>query len=159
MSDQAELIAKLSEAKAGSDELSARVMLAAAAPAGSYVEKSPYNGVRCIYSGTDNRGDPRLWDRRGLPHRPEGWPVTTSVDAALALIEKRLPGWSPSIVKALHEPVWTGEVVSPDLDDDDISEVGACSLAATPAVALCIALLKSLQAQQTAALKPEGGET
>jgi hypothetical protein len=101
-----------------------------------------------------------LWDRRGLPHRPEGWPVTTSVDAALALIEKRLPGWSPSIVKVLHEPVWMGEVVSPDLDEDDISEVGADGSAATPALALCIAILNALQDQQIdAALKPEGGET
>lgn len=143
MSDQADLIAKLSEATVGSRELDREL-----------AERF----------GWKFHGNLRFWMKpdwwtpleaiEGLPH------FTTSVDATLALIEKRLPGWSPSIVKVLHEPVWMGEVVSPDLDEDDISEVGADGSAATPALALCIAILNALQDQQIdAALKPEGGET
>ncbi len=139
--DFSDLIAKLSEATVGSRELDREL-----------AERF----------GWKFHGNLRFWMKpdwwtpleaiEGLPH------FTTSVDATLALIEKRLPGWSPSIVKVLHEPVWMGEVVSPDLDEDDISEVGADGSAATPALALCIAILNALQDQQIdAALKPEGG--
>ena len=147
MTDHADLIAKLSEAKVGSDELSALVFCAL---------NDGYRPGEGIQLGAVIK--PGRGASGGSMRTPE--PVTTSVDAALALIEKRLPGWSPSIVKVLHEPVWMGEVVSPDLDEDDISEVGADGSAATPALALCIAILNALQDQQIdAALKPEGGET
>lgn len=140
--DFSDLIAKLSEATAGSRELD----LAMAEALGEW------------FSYRDT-----LPPEDGLPRHPMDIrcaAITTSVDFILALIEKRLPGWSPSIVKVLHEPVWMGEVVSPDLDEDDISEVGADGSAATPALALCVAFLNALQDQQTdAALKPEGGET
>lgn len=89
-----ELAALLSRLEGGeaSDDLDALILCAFAAPAGSYVEQSPINGAWCIYDGTTDRsGLPRLWDKRGW-HRVGGWPLTQSLDAALALAERVLPG-------------------------------------------------------------------
>lgn len=74
--------------------------------------------------------------------------VTSSVDSALALIEEVLPGWSVNL-----EIDFTREVIDPETDLDPC----ACSLfnhdgdhmkhvmewAKSPALALCLALLKA----------------
>lgn len=80
-SDLKTLIERLEKAEAGSEELSALVMQSLVVPGGS-VRQSPFNGAWCVYEGL------RLWEQRGGWHRPEGWKVTTSLDAALALAER-----------------------------------------------------------------------
>lgn len=84
-------IPDLSTAEAGSDELSARIMCALAVPEGCYVEQSRLNGAWCIYEKADRSGRQRLWERRDW-YRVGGWPVSTSIDAAVALVERVLPG-------------------------------------------------------------------
>lgn len=136
-----DLIERLKAATVGGDELSARVMCALLAPSGAYVERSPYNGAWCIYHGVDGRSNqPRLWDKgSGKQHRPDGWPVTTSVDAALAMVERVLPGW---IWSAGNQEGGAWAVVhrreSPVRSASDAD-------APTPALALCIATLEALR--------------
>ena len=102
-------------------------------------------------------------------------PVTTSVDAALALIEKRLPDrlvenfgemrdsgpltghWLAQLGPRGPRRRLVGPITGANLQATLDAEV-LCS-AETGPLALCIALLKALQAQTDAALKPEGGET
>lgn len=75
-----------------------------------------------------------------------GWytvpPVTTSIDAALALIERKLPGWYWGL----------GAHSATLLDDADEGGIRIDVSAKTPALALCIALLQALTPQV------EGGE-
>jgi len=83
--DLAELLERVKAATNASQELDACIMAALAAPQGSYVEKSRFNGVWCVYEAGG-----RLWEKRGW-WREGGWPVTASLDAALALVERVLP--------------------------------------------------------------------
>lgn len=84
---------------------------------------------------------PDLWRGSGAGIRVETWLAphfTASVDAILALIERKLPGWSCSAVKLTPDPsegyVWPRH-------DSLRQHQGR---AATPALALCAALLKAL---------------
>lgn len=76
--------------------------------------------------------DVAIWDALG------GWSVnnppsyTTSLDAALALAERVLPGWFLSLdTSGVHARLWIGERPS------------FAGLAATAPLALCIAILKA----------------
>lgn len=119
-------------AKGPSEELDAHILCALAAPEGSVVEQSRFNGAWCIYTA---RG--RLWEKRGW-HRPEGWALTASLDAAVALVERVKPGWAVQMTRQgdgegaarLWPQNYTGEQY--------------CATCATPALALIAALLRSL---------------
>ena len=154
--DFSDLIAKLSEAKAGSRELDREM-----------AERF----------GWKFHGNLRFWMKpdwwtpleavEGVPH------FTTSVDAALALIEKRLPDrlvenfgemrdsgpltghWLAQLGPRGPRRRLVGPITGANLQATLDAEV-LCS-AETGPLALCIALLKALQAQTDAALKPEGG--
>ena len=80
------LIEKLEGAGKGGGELSAHVIKALLAPADAWVEQSRFNGAWCVY---ERREKPRLW---GEYNPLKSAPVTTSIDAALALAERVLPG-------------------------------------------------------------------
>jgi hypothetical protein len=138
---QAAVLAKLEAAEAGNDELSARVMQSLVVPNGS-VRQSPFNGAWCVYDGL------RLWERRGGWHRPDGWPVTTSLDAALALAERVLADdWAIYVEKRPHwsgGPTWSAHVTDGCVVREDW-------LAPTPALALCIAILRATTAAETGA--------
>lgn len=139
-----ELAALLPRLEGGeaSDDLDALILCAFAAPAGSYVEQSPINGAWCIYDGTTDRsGLPRLWDKRGW-YRVGGWPLTQSLDAALALAERVLPGWAWMVRgshydgdEASRARVWQPYADPPAGDFDALSP--------TPALALCAAIVKA----------------
>ena len=87
-------------------ELDALVMCELSAPLGSFVRQSPFNGKWCIYekAGPEPRGD-RLWERRGRWSRPEGWAVTTSLDAALALADQIADRTGMHAVDVLHQAI------------------------------------------------------
>ena len=76
-------------------------------------------------------------------------PVTTSLDAALALAERVLPGWLWQVttittaIGGIRKPF--AVVMNPDDDNDDIRTFGE---ATTPALALCIAILKARATQE-----------
>jgi hypothetical protein len=81
---------KIESAGKGSDELSAHVLCDLLAPKGSKVERSPYNGAWCIYEPrTYGRTPTALWEKGPRGRDAE---VTTSLDAALALVKRVLPG-------------------------------------------------------------------
>jgi hypothetical protein len=139
------LIARLEGAEGGSDELSALVMCETLAPAGAYAEKSPFNGAWCIYAGLDRRGQPRLWERRGRLHRPDGWPVTTSLDAALALVAEKLPGHCALLAITPERTVC-------NLHTKPIGQIGNWhphAEATTAPLAICAALLKALHPKES----------
>lgn len=72
-----------------SEEVDALILCALAAPAGSFVERSRINGAWCIHTeDKDRSGAHRLWERTGKWYRREGWPLTSSLDATVALVER-----------------------------------------------------------------------
>lgn len=83
--------------------------------------------------------------------------ITTSLDAALALVERVLPGWLWEVttittgVGGIRYP--TALVMSPDHAPGE--EIQTFGEARTPALALLAALLKALIAEQAAGQTPE----
>lgn len=78
---------------------------------------------------------------------------TASVDAAIVLVERVLPGWRIENLSEWESPVlrsrgkWMCDLVTPG---DFFSRKNVkCSHAPSPAIALCIALLKAKQTQGT----------
>lgn len=71
------------------------------------------------------------------------WNYTASIDAALALVEEVLPGWSWVLNKQAEFSLWTEEFVGTlprrQIDSDHKS----------PAIAILIALLNEIQGEQT----------
>lgn len=130
------LIARVEAATRADLELDALILCEVAAPKGSFVERSKINGAWCIYEEPS-----RLWEmssRNGW-HRSEGWGLTSSLDAALSLLERVLPG--------SHWRLWrseTAKAYAADVGDND-----TC-YAPTPALALVLATLKALHSAQLA---------
>jgi hypothetical protein len=134
MSDFSDLIARLQSATEGSRELDA--LIAAA--------------TGWVLSGrSDHVDDDKVHDiwRCGEVERYAPPEVTRSVDAALALIERKLPG-NFVLVKSIEsnpgEIIWNGKIESVNY------ELRAWANASTPALALCLALLRALPDQQGA---------
>lgn len=121
------LVEKLEAAEVGSQMLSAFVMQSVRAPEGR-VEQSPFNGRWCVYN---ERG--RLledsshngWWREG------GWEVTTSIDAALALVPERV-FWS---LKGPHFGIFKAAIYSRQTPFRGVGR--------TAPLAVCIAALKA----------------
>lgn len=125
MTERAKLIERLEKAEAGSRELDALVAVAS----GLATEINPKNPERVRYIG--EHSDFYL----------AATPVTRSLDAAVALVERLKPGqeWSiGSNQPDIGEP-WARIRTAPlrSLEES----------AATPALALCLALLKALEAR------------
>lgn len=105
----------------------------------------------------DQGGSPHLRENRAPDPGPwptfSAQPYTASVDAALALLERVLPGWAGMVSFGPSEmqraDVWgpvkeIGEAedgTPVEMRDDGDGE------APTPAIALCIAVLRALEAQ------------
>jgi hypothetical protein len=135
-----DLITRLSEAKEGSRELDAamgatlRIFASSEPPswvanwAGRFVAHPTRPGFVAL-EHTDGE--------LGMNWRAE--PVTTSVDAILALIEKRKPSWVGPI--NLHM-AGSGQAT---LEPRDPCGLAIQAFGWTPALALCIALLTALQ--------------
>lgn len=130
------LIERLEKASEGSRELDAAIWEAATGEVWSF----PF--------GEPDRAGP--W----VPAHPvfpdiAAWVVvpsiTTSVDDALALVERALPGWLWDVTTITtsfggqRRPSAT--VMRPDHPEGD--EIDTCGGAATPALALCAAILKA----------------
>jgi hypothetical protein len=82
------------------------ILCALAAPAGSYVERSKFNGEWCIYlNELDRSGMPKLWQDRNWEYGGDRFRYTASIDAALALVERVRPDWGFQLVSAgsFHE--------------------------------------------------------
>lgn len=111
-------------------------------------------------TGPDREVDALIFDhfsppRTDGPHPPEGFggppsdfgrwdpEFTASLDAVLALVERVRPGWYPEVCKNYQGdpprvPAWSSDLCAPDRQETFEAS------AATPALALLCALLKSL---------------
>jgi len=65
---------------------------------------------------------------------------TASLDAAIALVERCLPGWDWKV------QTWDDQFAA-DLEPHETSETGFLATGTTPAIALLIALLRALEAR------------
>lgn len=131
------LIEKLEGAEKPSQELSARVIHAVRVPDGS-VEQSKINGRWCVY---DKNGRLLEGSSRNGWWREGGWEVTESLDAALALAER--VGVRPYQADASIKGKWSWMVVDEARLGDLEANPYARATAATPALALCAALLRA----------------
>ena len=75
------------------------------------------------------------------PHRPGVPPVTTSLDDALALAERVLPGRAVGVSQQIHHGHWYAWLTNIGADGDPWNEAGAS--AAAPALALVAAILRA----------------
>lgn len=136
MTDLSALIARLEAAEVGSRELDAAV----------YDQLFP----RLTRDGKAVAGFPGRWPfHPGSAHDEEVLPVTTSLDAALALAERVLPGWLWDVttittaVGGLRKPL--ASVVRPDQPEGE--EIKTWGYGSTPALALVIAILRAKQGE------------
>jgi hypothetical protein len=88
------LLERVTIAKQSNLELDALILCALLAPETAYVEQSRLNGAWCIYvpNSYQPTASPRLW-QNPMPWRWDHATITGSVDAALALVARVLPGW------------------------------------------------------------------
>lgn len=76
-------------------------------------------------------------------------PVTTSLDAALELLERKLPGWRGYGGQCMSEGTGCFYYLrSPAFDSIRVGDPDTAPIATTP-LAICIALLKALEADQS----------
>lgn len=71
-----------------------RLMAALVGPEGAYAAVSKFNGAWVVYAGDDHRGFPKNWPAPAGFRQDHEKAFTGSIDAALALVDRVLPGWS-----------------------------------------------------------------
>lgn len=138
MADMQELIARLEAAEAGSRELDCEI----AVPVGGFYICTPrYEGAPVAYGYVDEDGAHVEPGHGGAQMVP--W-YTTSLDAALALADRVLPGHRVAIVSG-HAPA---AVIAHHKGEhwhlgDELDDSWSCK-GSTTALALCIAVLKAV---------------
>lgn len=154
MTDYADLIAKLAEAKEGTRGLDAEVSAALRLFLNSNPPAWVTNWAGPFVAHPDHPGFVALGHSNGeLGMNWRAIPVTTSVDAILALIEKR--GWRLYTVDASIPDRFSVFLKGPDRlwpateDSDECMAPGwETGTAKTLPTALCVAMLKVSQAQE-----------
>ncbi|HEY9219572.1 MAG TPA: hypothetical protein VIO94_16105 [Phenylobacterium sp.] len=131
--NKGELISSLEKATEGSRELDAEIaVLLSGDPEAWVVNPAPHS----IFSPVPG------WWRTGDDVSHEAPAYTTSIDAIVALIERKLPGWGFDVT---YRAAWgnsTACVIGPERSSPPHSAAGK-----THALALATALLRALQHQ------------
>lgn len=140
-----DLLARVKASERPSEELDALILCALAAPPGAFVAQSKINGAWCTYTASN-----RLWEKSSRPggwYRRDGWALTASLDAALALVERVLPGWLVSVndLPPLNPAGSAVACLRADAKADDVLGYGN-----TRPLALLTAMLKALIATGSA---------
>jgi hypothetical protein len=145
------LIERCEKAEGGSRELDFDIDATLAPPD----HATHWQGMRVrVFGGIPNAE----YDAEHPHHRPKGSKdenpsprYTSSVDAAIALVEKMLPEFCPGVVQNVHHKHWVGSLQALRPAPRPIQQ-GATDLiesltaiASTPALALCLALLSALK--------------
>jgi len=145
MSKLLDLKQQIETADKGAQELDERIHAAL---------RSDDNWWQCIVKGralvAEGKDEAVIEDERGNRMMAGSWArgccvpaYTASLDAALALVERLLPGWLPYVEKLRDDRWFAGIRV------DETAYVGSRSaFAATPALALLSALLSALTAKE-----------
>lgn len=135
MSEQlADLLARVKAATRPDREIDMRVLCAIACPQ-NRVERSRFNGEWCIF----DRGE-RSWENRDW-WRHDGWRLTESLDACVAIAERALPGCWWQVFKQAskeHKIEYAANIIGA------LSDPG---FGPTPALALLGATLSTLLAK------------
>jgi hypothetical protein len=150
MTSLQELRERIGRLTSGDREVDMLVMCALAAPADCWVEQSRINGAWCIMR-KDSRDRPASWEwRNGQTNwwRNDEWPVTSSLDAALALVERAIPDcntWSIEKVPA-HGKKQKRDEYEAYLSRNYVGagHWAAMAVSVTPALAVVSALLDRL---------------
>lgn len=130
--DLSALIARLEAAEVGSRELDAHVEVAVRAFEAAETGLSREHWAKWIVSRD-------FWvEDEHTAYQPT--PVTTSLDAALALAERVLPGWDWQITKGADEMALACVQHSRRVSGPEVC-------ASTPALAICIAILRAKQGE------------
>lgn len=134
------------EAATGADQrLDAEILCALLAPAGSYVEQSPFNGVWCAYKPNTQPGKrPSAWETP-RPWRGDRCSLTTSIDLSIALVDQAIPGANYLIARGktrAAEPQFGCQLL---FSHDHVLGEGEHDV--HPALAILAALLRALLAQ------------
>ena len=156
MSRLEELIAALERATGPSPELDAKIGATLFAGEGAYAAKSPFNGEWCVYKGVDRNGREKLYENRSVPHALWIGAYTVSIDVAVALVERVMPGWFwrggnvpvGKYERGAYQHGW-GHISRTDASNCDRNDEFT-GWASTPAIALCIAALKAKLSQEEA---------
>jgi hypothetical protein len=139
-----EIARRAAEAEGEDERLDAEVAMLAFAPPGSKIEQSRINAQWCIYEPR-TRGLETFCLFEGVPHRFRlKGEFTTSVDAVLALIKEKLPGWGIELNFYPNETGWDAALTSPQPtrnpeDAQVIAEASTAPLALLSAFALAMA--------------------
>ncbi len=135
MADLRELIEMLEKATGPKLDLDGRVWCAV-----NGYEFVMWDGAGCVYK---NPAAP-TWDIGGIKHASarEVRPYTASLDAAVALVERMLPGWACGFDSGPKTHI---AFVDPHDFADRIFGASFTAEAATPALALLIALLRAIE--------------
>lgn len=139
MTDLAQLIERLEAASEGSRELDATMFRAIGAP---LPDKFANLNLELTW-GPDGSAYMPVGEMQ-VRYEPPAY--TTSLDAIVALIERKLLGWSWGVSGALS-PTCTGMLYEPAPTATGYRTKRRAD-GKTPALALCIAFLRALQAQQ-----------
>lgn len=139
MTDLSSIIELVEKATGPSDELDANIRCALLVKdTAAYVAQSTHNGAWLIYSGEYN-GRPRLYENRDRSISHEVWRggYTASIDAAVALAERVMPGCRMELTTTGFKP---GASL--------VTEFGiAGAYAATLPLAILLATLRALQSK------------
>jgi hypothetical protein len=174
MTNLSDIIERLEKAEAGSRELDALIWCHFAAVKYQSCNE-PYGGgplTQVVFTIPPKRA--RMVTGKGHGSNPmyqHAEPVTTSVDAAISLAEKVLPGWAWKLgTCCVSDDAWVtpdfnspvhGERLKrefPNLVAGSVFDTGVdidLRPSGRPAIALCIAILTALKAK---AQQQEGGE-
>lgn len=153
MTDLSSLISRVEKATGPDRELDARIW--------AYFAGVKYVGHNVPYGDVHGRTQveytvppKRTRMVTNFPQTPHAEPVTTSVDAAISLVERVLPGWGWVVesnthhIKACLNPEF-GDPVGKYPHWAAVSNTSSRKFedAATPAIALVLATLRALQSQ------------
>lgn len=133
MTDLAQLISRLEAASEGSRELDAAMFRAIGAP---LPDKFANLNLELTW-GPDGSAYMPVGEMQ-VRYEPPAY--TTSIDAIVALIERKLPGWWVQYLGQTTKG-WAARI------ERQGTSLGLFN-STTPALALCIAFLRALQAQQ-----------
>lgn len=129
------LLDRVSEARGGDREIDHLVHDALVEPIGNRIYNTKANGGQFICADVT---------------APE---YTASIDAALALVEKKLPGWAWKLDRAFGEPPYIVAVVASRPIDVTAAHAGE---APTAPLAILSALLRALISQSESMEKKDG---
>lgn len=136
MTDYTDIIRRLTEAEGPSRELDASVAQAAG------------GAIRWSVGPTETRYQV-LWPWDDMPSQGDDIDdltdvpcLTSSLDASIALCERMLPEWHPSVGRNVHHHYWYASVLR--VMHDGLIDARSGDHKTSPSIALCLAMFRAL---------------